>query len=204
MKLVLLGGGGHASDVLGALEATGFSPIGFQDDGEPNPARLRGLPLLGKMGAEVGATHYIAAVGWPAARKSVVERAKGQPFSVIHPMASVPNTVQVGRGAVILACACVSPNAEIGDHAYVSHGALIGHDTKVGRFASVLPGASVSGDVVIGEGCTIGANATVIEGLRIGEWTIVGAGAVVTKDVPPHTTVIGNPARALERKAKAA
>ena len=44
-------------------------------------------------------------------------------------------------------------------------------------------------------GVTIGANATVVCGTTLGEYSFVGAGAVVTKDVPPHTLVYGNPAQ---------
>jgi acetyltransferase-like isoleucine patch superfamily enzyme len=45
------------------------------------------------------------------------------------------------------------------------------------------------------QGATIGANATVLCGLTIGRYALVGAGAVVTKDVPAHALVVGNPAR---------
>ena len=41
----------------------------------------------------------------------------------------------------------------------------------------------------------IGANATLLPGVVIGEGALVGAGAVVTRDVPPDTVVVGNPAR---------
>ena len=48
---------------------------------------------------------------------------------------------------------------------------------------------------VVGAGAAIGANATIICGVTIGEGALVGAGSVVTKDVPAHTLVRGNPAR---------
>ena len=48
---------------------------------------------------------------------------------------------------------------------------------------------------VVGRGASIGANATVVCGVTIGEGALVGAGSVVTRDVPPRTLVIGNPAR---------
>lgn len=44
------------------------------------------------------------------------------------------------------------------------------------------------------DGASIGANATILCGITIGESAMVGAGAVVTKDVPPHGLVYGNPA----------
>jgi acetyltransferase-like isoleucine patch superfamily enzyme len=44
-------------------------------------------------------------------------------------------------------------------------------------------------------GASIGAGAIVIPGLEIGRYAMVGAGAVVTRDVPAHALVIGNPAR---------
>ena len=48
----------------------------------------------------------------------------------------------------------------------------------------------------IGRDARIGANATLLPGVRIGARALVGAGAVVTRDVPPGTLVVGNPARA--------
>ncbi len=47
----------------------------------------------------------------------------------------------------------------------------------------------------VGRGATIGANATVVCGSCIGEYAFIGAGAVITRDVPNHALVVGNPAR---------
>lgn len=48
---------------------------------------------------------------------------------------------------------------------------------------------------VVEKGASIGANATILPGLVIGQYAMVGAGAVVTKNVPPHAIVVGNPAK---------
>lgn len=48
---------------------------------------------------------------------------------------------------------------------------------------------------IIKYGASIGANATILCNITIGEWAMIGAGAVITKDVPSHALVIGNPAR---------
>lgn len=47
----------------------------------------------------------------------------------------------------------------------------------------------------VGRGATIGANATIVCGSNLGQYCFVAAGAVVTKDIPPHALVAGNPAR---------
>lgn len=57
----------------------------------------------------------------------------------------------------------------------------------------------VARPVVIGDDVWIGIGAIVLKGVRIGTGARIGAGAVVTADVGPGTTVIGNPARPLER-----
>jgi predicted dehydrogenase/acetyltransferase-like isoleucine patch superfamily enzyme len=48
---------------------------------------------------------------------------------------------------------------------------------------------------VVSGGATIGANATIVCGRHIGAYSFIGAGAVVTRDVPAHALVVGNPAR---------
>jgi UDP-2-acetamido-3-amino-2,3-dideoxy-glucuronate N-acetyltransferase len=44
-------------------------------------------------------------------------------------------------------------------------------------------------------GAALGANSTIVCGVTIGKWAMVGSGAVVTKDVPDHGLVLGNPAK---------
>ena len=55
---------------------------------------------------------------------------------------------------------------------------------------------------LVKRGASIGSGATLLGGITIGENAIVGAGSVVTKDVPPNTTVAGNPARILKPAAR--
>jgi len=52
----------------------------------------------------------------------------------------------------------------------------------------------VSG-VTVADGASIGGGCTVLPGVHIGRFAMVGAGAVVTRDVPDHGLVVGNPAR---------
>lgn len=52
-------------------------------------------------------------------------------------------------------------------------------------------------DVKICSNVWIGAGAIIMPGITVGENSVVGAGSVVTKDVPPNTVVVGNPARVL-------
>ena len=66
---------------------------------------------------------------------------------------------------------------------------------------TVKPGIGVK--PVIEDGVRICANATVFGGITIGKNAIVGAGAVVFEDVPPYSSVAGNPARVIkQRKAE--
>lgn len=207
MKVVLIGGGGHASDVLSVFEA-GYETldshpvIGFLDDGTPDPRRFdgRGVEHLGKISDRGDATHCVLAVGWPQTRMKLNERvADLLPVSVSHPASTVHPNVKIGRGTVIMAGAVVSAGVNIGDHAMIHHNAVVGHDCQIGDFVSVMPSASVSGDTTLERGCMIGAGAVVREGLTIGAGAIVGMGSVVIEDVPAGARVVGNPARDCSR-----
>lgn len=53
--------------------------------------------------------------------------------------------------------------------------------------------------IVIEDDCWIGANSVIVAGVRIGRHSVVGAGSVVSKDVPPYTIVVGNPAKIVKQ-----
>jgi sugar O-acyltransferase (sialic acid O-acetyltransferase NeuD family) len=209
MRVVLVGGGGHASDILGVFEAVARAqgaarmPVaGLVADEDVDLTRFthRGVTQIGYIDdlPKLDVSHYIIAIGYSQPRRAVqarVARFGLTAASVTHPLADIPPGVPVGEGSVILSGFRSSPMARIGRHVYLSHGALIGHDCDVRDFVTILPGAAISGDTVLGEACLIGTNAAVIQGLTIGEGAVVGAGAVVTRNVDPGVTVVGSPAR---------
>jgi serine acetyltransferase len=52
--------------------------------------------------------------------------------------------------------------------------------------------------VLVEQGASIGAGSVCIAPVRIGKWAMVGAGSVVTRDVPAHALVVGNPAQRIK------
>ena len=215
MRIVLVGGGGHASDVLGVIEdindAGGLdggpiSVAGILDDIEIDGTRFAGRSVdqIGVVAdlAGIDASHYVLAVGWPKTRRTIHARlgldaaaAGPQPATLVHPRATVGRGVIIGAGSVVMAGAHLSPMSGVGRHACVSNHAVLGHDSVVGDFAGLMPASVVSGGASVGEGCLLGTNATVLEGICLGSWSTVGAGAVAVADVDPDTVVVGAPAR---------
>ncbi|RWQ38811.1 MAG: sugar O-acetyltransferase [Mesorhizobium sp.] len=89
--------------------------------------------------------------------------------------------VRIGKGTLL------GPNVQIycAEH----------HKEAAGRQA----GLEIAKPVEIGDNAWIGGSAIILGGISIGDGAIVGAGAVVTRDVPPNTTVVGNPAQSVRR-----
>lgn len=209
MKLVLLGGGGHASDIVGLIEdnfrldGDSIEIAAICDDQWERKDRFKAYEQKLVLGIENSAKHaeyFVAAVGYPSGRRKLADTAYRLDLIPSHPLvhvkANIHESVAIGEGSVLLCFTSVQRGSTIGKHCYLSHGTLIGHDTQIGDYTSIMPGASVSGDVVIGEEVLIGAGATVLEGVTIGDGATIGAGAVVVKDVAPNATVMGIPAKA--------
>lgn len=204
---MLLGAGGHASDVLGVIEAINvqsqtWNVLGLLDDRSPNLQRFRGrgVELLGGIDhLRISDSMWVVAVGFPATRRSCAMRAtlftNAPAATLVHPLADVGRGVEMSDGVVVLGQSRLSPQVVLGSHVCVSYLSSVGHDSVVGDFSSIMPGATVAGDVVLGAGVLVGAGAVVLEGCQVGDGALVAAGAVVTVDVPPNTMVAGVPAR---------
>lgn len=116
----------------------------------------------------------------------------------------------VGRGAYIDA------GVRIGDRVKIQNDALIYHGCTVESGVFIGPGAILTNDrfpraitadgnlatahdweiseIRLGQGCSIGAGAIVVAGHDVGPFALVATGAVVTREVPAHALVAGNPA----------
>lgn len=120
---------------------------------------------------------------------------------------------KVGRGCILGKDVYVDRNVKIGDRCKIQNavsiydGVTIEDDVFVGPHACFtndkLPRAFVADweitPTLVKKGASIGANATIVCGVTVGEYAMVAAGSVVTRDVPPYTLVMGNPARAVAR-----
>lgn len=86
---------------------------------------------------------------------------------------------------------------EIGDHVQVTRGVAIHTHGGCHCVRREEPGFDVFGRVRVCDWAYIGSRAMLMPGVTVGEGALVAAGSVVTKSVPPHTVVGGNPARVI-------
>jgi sugar O-acyltransferase (sialic acid O-acetyltransferase NeuD family) len=210
-ELVILGAGGHGREVLDVFDAvnavgpTRYQFAGFLDDGEPSATLLerRGARVLGPASLlDTLDADYLLGTGAMTARRrlaSVGLSARRQAPVLVHPTASIGSCVELGDGVVIAAGARVTTNVSLGAHVHLNLNVTVSHDCVLGARVIANPGAVVCGNVWVGDDVTLGAGCVIREGIVIGARAIVGAGAVVVHDVEPGTTVVGVPARVLNR-----
>jgi virginiamycin A acetyltransferase len=60
--------------------------------------------------------------------------------------------------------------------------------------------ASIKGPVTIGNNVWIGDNVIILSGVTIGDGAVIGAGSIVTKDAPPFSIAVGNPAKVIKKR----
>lgn len=201
--LLVLGAGGHAKVVIDAARAQGWSVYAAVDD-NPNlwGHPIEGVPVLGSLETAAGWQGWaIIGIGDNRARYAVSQRYALRWATLIHPTAWLSPSAKIGEGTLVAAGVVVQPAAQIGRHAILNTACSIDHDCVVGDWVHIAPGARLAGGVQVDEGALVGIGAAVLPNIRIGAWSVVGAGAVVTCEVPPHTVVVGVPARLIREVA---
>ncbi|MCL4503288.1 MAG: Gfo/Idh/MocA family oxidoreductase [Deltaproteobacteria bacterium] len=142
--------------------------------------------------------------------------------AVIDQPGQIGKDTKVWHFSHILKDCQIGENCNIGQNVVIGPKVTIGRGCKIQNNISVYQGVTLEDDVFCGPsmvftnvhnprafirrmdevrptlvktGASIGANATIVCGTTIGRYAFVGAGAVVTKDIPDHALVVGNPAR---------
>ena len=116
----------------------------------------------------------------------------------------VLDEVEIGTGSLLCPFTCLTSNIKIGKFFHANIYSYVAHDCIIGDYVTFAPGVKCNGNIHIQDHAYIGTGAIIKQGtpdqpLIIGKGAIVGMGAVVTKSVPAGVTVVGNPARILQR-----
>ncbi|MDR2036313.1 MAG: N-acetyltransferase [Bacteroidales bacterium] len=144
------------------------------------------------------------------------------PTAVIDDDCAIGRGTKIWHFSHIMKGCKIGENCNIGQNVVVSPEVILGNNVKIQNNVSVYTGVTCADDVFLGPSCvftnvinprsqinrrgeyarthvgkgaTIGANATIVCGNDIGEFAFIGAGAVVTKNIPPYSLWVGNPAR---------
>ncbi len=125
----------------------------------------------------------------------------------------IGDNTKIGTFVEIQKGASIGRNCKISSHTFICEGVRVEDDVFVGHNVTFIndnyPHAttekgSLQTDedwqcipTLVKRGASVGSSATLLAGVTVGEKAIVGAGSVITKDVPNHTVVVGNPARVI-------
>jgi acetyltransferase-like isoleucine patch superfamily enzyme len=121
--------------------------------------------------------------------------------SKIGAFVEIQKNASVGERCKISSHTFICEGVTIEDNVFIGHGVMFINDSFP-RATAANGNLQTEADwkverTVVKKGASIGSGATILSNVSIGENAIVGAGSVVTKDVPPSSIVVGNPARVL-------
>lgn len=117
----------------------------------------------------------------------------------------VLDEVEIGEGSLLCPFTCLTSNIKIGKFFHANIYSYVAHDCVIGDYVTFAPGVKCNGNIHIEDHAYIGTGAIIKQGtpdkpLVIGKGAVIGMGAVVTKSIPSGVTVVGNPARILEKQ----
>ena len=205
--LLIVGAGGHGKVVADTAQKMGFwEKIAFLDDHYPNIHTVMNWPVIGNtqnsLPLQNEYSSLIVAIGSNILRTELICLYRAEGFvipTIIHPGAHVSDSANIGEGTVIFANAVVNAASVIGTGCIINTAATVDHDCCLNNGVHVSPGAHLAGGVFVGHHTWIGIGACIIQGISLGDSVVVGAGAVVVNNFPDNVTIVGNPAKTLNK-----
>ena len=107
----------------------------------------------------------------------------------------IGNNTLIGMGNVIIGPVSIGNNVIFAQHIVASGLNHSYTDINIPIHAQKI----LTAPIVIEDDCWIAANAVITAGVKIGKHSVIAAGAVVTKDIPPFSVAVGNPAKVIKQ-----
>ena len=107
---------------------------------------------------------------------------------------NVANNVVIGNNVKIQNNVSIYEGVEMEDYVFCGP-SMVFTNIKVPRSEFPQRGSEYYSKTLVKKSASIGANATIVCGLTIGKYALIGSGAIVTKDVPDHALIVGNPGK---------
>lgn len=214
VKMLIYGASGLGREVLDMMEDINnehesYEITGWLDDGIDPGTTINSVKVLGNIDylRSLRESYAIVlAIAEPKIKEKLYKSIKSiKPDilfpQIVHPSSSVSPLSQLGEGVIISRYCWVTANTKLGKLVFLNTRCDIGHDSVIGDFSSLMPSVNISGNVIVGKKSLIGVQSAIHQGLKIGDESIIGIGSKVLTDVPSHCTVLGYPARVIQRHA---
>lgn len=117
----------------------------------------------------------------------------------VGPFVEIQRDVLIGRRCKVQSHTFICSGVTVEDEVFIGHGVTFINDRRprsTDDFGALLQGGDWElEETIVERKANIGSGAIIMCGIRVGTGATVGAGAVVTRDVPPHSVVVGVPGR---------
>lgn len=201
MKIVFIGGGGFAEELLSWFDEQTLSKVeGYLGAAENSNLKLKYLGTFEAI-RQLQDRQFILAVGNPKYRQTamgIINEVGARLGGFIHPTALIADSAKIGIGTVVGPFCVVSVGAEIGERTFMNCYSSVGHHSSIGCDSVLNPYVAITGECKVGDRVQFGVKSGTLPRIKIPSDTIIAPGAVVYRSVREAATMMGIPAKAIK------